>query len=101
MKKKFTKGLLLGLVAGVLATKYLETPEGKKKKAELKKKANVLLYEAQEKMKGLKKPTKAQYDKVVTKVVDSYAKRKDIAKGVKGFLTEYLKKHWEDFDGGK
>ncbi len=101
MKKKFGKGLLLGLAVGVFASKYLQTAQGKKTKKKLEKKAQELLNLAQERMKDLKKPTKAAYNRVVKKLVDEYAQHKHIAGDVKEFLTEYLKKHWEDFGGKK
>ncbi len=98
MKKKFRKGLLLGLAVGVFASKYLQTPEGKKKKAELKKKANALLKEAQGQLAGIEKPTRAAYNKMSKQLVNQYAKRNEIAGDVKEFLSEYLQSQWHEFE---
>jgi hypothetical protein len=99
MKNTFKKGLILGgLLAVAAAIGFSMTKEGQELSEELQKDLKNLAKHLKKNLHGLEDVTKERFDKLVTTIVEEYAKKKKLAVEVKEKLTSALRSKWHEME---
>ncbi len=99
MKNTFKKGLILGgiLAAGaVIGLSF--THEGQELTEELKKDLKSLAKKLKKNLHQLEDVTKDNFDELVTKIVDEYAAKKELALDAKDSLIAALRSQWHQME---
>jgi hypothetical protein len=101
-KKNNNKAVGVGIaIAGIAAAAaagayYLSTPEGKKKRKEIRGWMLKAKGEVMERLEDVKEINKETYEKIVDEVVGGYKKLKQVDAKELGMLALELKSQWED-----
>lgn len=97
MDNKFTKGLILGgLITAAFVAGFGVSKEGRNLAKKLKKDLEPMAKRLKENLSKLHDVTKEDFDELVTKIVEEYAKRKEINSESKKTLVNALKSVWND-----
>jgi len=99
MENKFKKGLILGgLLAAAAVLGFAMTKEGKELTEELQKDLKTLAKHLKKNLHQLEDVTEESFDELATKVVEEYAKKKELASDVKKALINALQAKWHEME---
>ncbi len=100
MENKFKKGLILGglLAAGAAALGIMFTKEGGQLTDDLQKDLKTLIKHLRKNLGDMQDVTRESFDEAVTRVVDEYAAKKELALDTKKALVTALRSKWEEME---
>lgn len=99
MENIFKKGLILGgLLAGLAAIGLAMTKEGQVLTEELQKDIKPLANHLKKNLHKLDNVTKADFNNLITTIVDEYAKKNKTTNDVKEILVSTLQKKWHEME---
>lgn len=91
---KFNKGFIVGGLVGALVMWLGVTPRGKELRSKVREHLEPLGTEISESLKQLEGPTREMYDALVERMVEEYARKKELAVEIKSGLIRELKQRW-------
>lgn len=99
MDNVFKKGLILGgILAAGAAVWLIVSKHGVTLTSDLKNDLEKLAKNVSKNLHKLKDVTKEDFDDLVTKIVDEYAEKKDLAVGIKDEFISLLQSRWADME---
>jgi len=99
MENKFKKGLILGgLLAVAAAVGFVMTKEGQELTEELKADLKTLAKHLKKNLHYLEDVTEKSFDELAEKVVEEYAKKKELANEAKKILVTALQAKWHEME---
>lgn len=99
MENKFKKGLILGgLLAAGAALGFSMSHEGQELTDELQKDLKNLSKQLKKSLHQMEDVSKKGFDELVNKIVEEYAKKKELANDAKKILISALEKSWHEME---